>query len=108
MATLTVQQAAPGGVALQFVSIAAGGDLLPNDGKTILIFKNTNSTTAITADTVKTVDGLAIADDTMTLATTDRVMGPFDPSIFNTAAGGVNLTYVGAGIPTTTVAAVSL
>jgi hypothetical protein len=38
---------------------------------------------------------------------TDVVLGPFDPSLFNTAAGAAVLTYSG-GTATTTIAPVSM
>jgi len=97
MATMIVQQATPLGGALNWYSIVAGGDLLPNDGKTLLAFHKASGTALnVTLDTPKTVDGLPI-DNPVVIVTIaqDRTFGALDPTIFNTAAGGVAVTYTG-------------
>lgn len=93
---------------MTYASIAAGGDLLPNNGRTVLLFKNTSSSTSITVTSQKEINGLDIEDPVIALGVGDTSIGPFDPTIFNTAAGAVVISYSGGGIATTTVAAVSL
>lgn len=117
MATLTVQNLTTPGAVLTFTAINSGGDEFPNNGKTIALFKNTNTTPAdtviITAATPKKIQGLSITDPTLTVpghATIPPVgaLAAMDPSLFNTAAGVVQLTYSGTAVADTLVAVVSL
>lgn len=99
MATLTVLTASPSsGQALGAAAVAAGGDQFLNDGDIILYFKNTNaSSRTVTVATGGTIGGLAIADVTVALAQNEeKVVGPFDPRIFNDSSGYVQLTYTAA------------
>lgn len=108
MATLTVNQAAVTGADLAYSSIAVGGDTFTNDGKTILLFHNTGSSVTVTVTPQKLINGLTITPVSKDVVSgTDTVMGPFDPTIFNTAAGAAVLTYSG-GYITTTVAPITL
>lgn len=93
---------------LTYQSVWVGGDTLENNGKTILIFKNSSgSSCTATLDTPATTQGLAIANPTVTVTSSaDQVIGPFDPAIFNTAGGVINITYSGS-TNTTTVTAIS-
>lgn len=107
MAEITVNQAAVTGVNLVWSSIAVGGDTIANDGKPVLVFHNTGSPTTVTVTPQKLIGGLTIQPVSKTVVSgTDMVMGPFDPTIFNTAAGAVVLTYSG-GYITTTIAPIS-
>lgn len=108
MATMTVTQALPTGEALTYNSIVAGGDILPNDGKTVVLFRNASSSTTITVTSQKQISGLDIEDPVYALGVGDVAIGPFDPTIFNTAAGAVEFSYSGGGIATTTYRAVSI
>jgi len=76
---------------------AAGGDQFLNDGRTILYFKNTNATTrTVTIATAGTIGGLAIANVDVAVAENEvRIVGPFEPRIYNDASGYVQLTYTG-------------
>lgn len=61
-----------------------------NDGNVILMFLKTGANEAtITITTPKTERGLAVADRTLTVAATtgDRVIGPFDPTLYNNSDG---------------------
>lgn len=61
----------------------------PNDGRTVLHFKNTGgSASTVTLDLTKTVAGAALADQTITVPATtgDREFGPF-PLEWNDDAG---------------------
>jgi hypothetical protein len=94
--------------ALAFQSVWVGGDTLVNNGRTFLVFRNSSgSSCTATLDTPATINGLAIANPTVTVTNAnDMVLGPFDPTIFNTAAGQVAITYSGS-TNTTTVAALT-
>lgn len=94
---------------LTYQSVWVGGDTLVNNGKTLLIFKNSSgSSCTATLDTPSTLQGLAIANPTVVVTSSaDQVIGPFDPAIFNTAAGVITITYAGS-TNTTTVTAISL
>lgn len=108
MATMTVTNALSTGADLTYNSIIAGGDILPNDGKTIVLFHNTGSATTITVTSQKQISGLDIEDPVAVVSSgTDLAMGPFDPTIFNTAAGAVEFSYSG-GTATTTYRAISI
>jgi len=108
MATLAINQAEVTGADLAYYSVAAGGDTFVNDGKTILLFHNTGSSTTVTVTPQKLIGGLTITPVSKAVVSgTDVAIGPFDPTIFNTAAGAAVLTYSG-GTATTTVAPVSL
>lgn len=65
-----------------------------NDGRVFLHAKNTNGAQrTLTIQTPATAGGLAIAEVAVVLAATtgDKIIGPFDPTIFNQAGGLVNV-----------------
>lgn len=111
MATITPTQALNTGVTpLTWASIAAGGDSLVNNGRTLLILRETAGagTTTATADTPGLLNGLTIQNPAVVVPSSGyAVIGPFDPSLFNTAAGVTALTYSGAGVATTEYLAIS-
>lgn len=108
MATIPVNAADVQGANVQYYSIVAGGDTFLNDGKTILLVHNTGSSVTVTVTPQKKINGLTITPIAKAVTSVSDVeIGPFDPSIFNTAAGAVELTYSG-GTATTTIAPVSL
>ena len=107
MAVIPVNQAAVTGANLAYSSLVAGGDTFLNDGKTVLLFHNTGAAAVITVTPQKLIGGLTITPVSKTVNSgTDVVIGPFDPSIFNTSAGAAVLTYSGGHV-TTTVAPIS-
>ena len=70
------------------------GHFFYNDGRTILWVKDTAATPTITIYTPNTVDGLAITDRTVVLASSATIgyfIGPFPPSIYNYSDGSVRL-----------------
>ena len=74
----------------------ADGHSFVNDGRTVLLIQNTNGATrTITVQTPGTVDGLAVADLTITVAaTTGRLMtATFPKSVYNQNGGVVYLDY---------------
>lgn len=111
MATLTVYDAQEAG-GITFTSAAGGGDVFPNDGKTVLVIFNDDSSASevtITAqDTTAFAPGFgAVTKASVTQdveATSVDVMGPFPTSAFNNASGQVAVTY--EGVTSMTVAAV--
>ena len=101
MATLTIITPAAttvySGVPAVFApaDAAVGGDQFLNDGRIVLYLRNTNATTrTVTIATAGTIGGLAIADVTVAVAQDEvRLVGPFDPRIYNDTSGYVQLTY---------------
>lgn len=66
-----------------------------NDGRVLLHFKKTGAgDCTVTIPTQNSVDGLAIADRTVTIPATtgDKFIGPFPQSIYNDSDGKVNFT----------------
>jgi hypothetical protein len=90
---LTAQEIGHGGAAETFVaaSAAATGNKYPCDGKCWLHVKNTGTIKVLTVQTPGTVDGLAVAERTISIpATTGDVMiPPFPPSQYAQADGYV-------------------
>lgn len=108
MAAIPVNQSSVTGANVTYYSILVGGDTFLNDGKTLLLIHNTGSSTSVTITPQKLIGGLTITPVTKAVVSgTDVVIGPFDPSIFNTSAGAAVLTYTG-GYATTTIAPVSV
>lgn len=110
MANLPIIQSYNIGADLTWQAIAATGDVFANDGRVVLIFRNTGaSPTTITAISQKSFQNLPIDNAVMVLAAGEyRTMGPFSPSIFNADDSGVSLLYSGAGIADTDVLAVRI
>ena len=86
LSTLTMQQATRAGAALSYQSVSAtGGFKFPNDGHTVLIVDNPDTTSHNLVFTiVKTVDGLA-ATRTVAVAAAPVVIGPFPTNLYNAA-----------------------
>lgn len=76
---------------------AGGGDVFVNDGNIVIIVENGSAgDITVTATSTGTVQGLAIADPAIVVtAGEERMIGPFDPAIFNNSSGQVALTYSG-------------
>jgi len=99
MATLSVQTIALAGITPTFAAVAAGGDEIPNDGNTYVEIVNSSGANSYTATfaTAATIEGVAIADPTVTVGVSSRKkIGPFPVSIFNNSSGRVALTYSGS------------
>ena len=100
MATLTVQNAAEGG-GITFQTADSGGDVFPNDGKTILVFWNDDAALAVVTVTAQDTTATGVGFGAVTkanavksiAANTADVMGPFPTSAFNTASAQVAVTY---------------
>lgn len=112
MSTITPTQSLNTGVTpLTWSSIIAGGDVLVNNGRTILLWRETATagTTTVTHASPALINGLTIQDPTVVVPSGGyAVSGPFDPALFNTSSGQVALTYSGTGIATTQYIAISI
>jgi hypothetical protein len=93
--TLSVQEIALAGTTPSYsAGDAANGHQFVNDGQTFLHVKNTGGgACTVTLTTPATIGGVALADPTVSVPMTsgDKMIGPFDPSLFNNAGG---LLYV--------------
>lgn len=87
------------GLTPTYAAADAAGNYFTNDGKTILHAKNTNAATRIiTFVTPYIVGGVAVSDPTATIPATtgDKLLGPFDPTVFNDSNGRVQMTFSAA------------
>jgi len=100
MATLTVQNAAESG-GLTMVSAAAGGDVFPNDGKTVLVIWNDHTgaqvVTVTAQDTTANAPGFGAVTKADAVSSVETVavdvMGPFPTTAYNNASGQCAVTY---------------
>lgn len=95
---LTVQQASRSGLDLtanKTTVVTANTYKFQNDGRTKLYVKNaTGSTCVVTIATPNTVDGLTVADRTVSVATAKEFfIGPFPPETYDDSNGDVALTF---------------
>lgn len=93
---LTPTPAAQGGTTAAPTAMdAADTYIVRNNGRVLLHFVKTGAGAAtITIQTPKTVNGLAVAEETVAVpATTGNVWaGPFNPNTFNDASGDMRFT----------------
>lgn len=107
MATLTAQVPTQAGITPTYAAASAGGDQVACDDRLYLHVKNTNAATRdVTIATPGNVDGLAIADNVITVAATtgDRIIGPLKASLYADANGFAQITY--SAVTNLTVAAI--
>lgn len=112
MAALTVENTGLGSSSLTptFVAAAGGGDTFVNDGRSMLYVKNGDaSPITVTITTPLTLRGGIAVDDPVTTvpATSEEIIGPFDPTLFN-AAGGAGVSVAYSAVTTVTVAVIRL
>jgi len=94
-ATLTVIDCVRSGVINTVTAAIAEGAKFANDGQTFLYCLDTGGDAVLTFKTPGTIDGLAIAEMTVTVtadATAGELIGPFPPSIYNQSDGTVHVT----------------
>ena len=67
----------------------------PNDGRVLVIVKNASgSALTVTIATPKTIEGLAVADRTVSVAGNgDHVIDRLDPDLYNDANGEVDISF---------------
>ncbi len=96
MATLTPQHIPKAGLKVVYAAAAGGGDQFQNNKNTIFHIRNDQTGASVTATfaSTKTVDGLAVADRTLTVSQTeDYGEIQLDPAVFNDSDGYVQVTY---------------
>lgn len=92
--TLSVQQIARAGIVPAYTAgDAANGHQFANNEKTFLHVKNAGvGSITVTLQTPGSVDGLAVADRTVTVANgAEKMIGPFPAAAYNQSGG---LVYV--------------
>lgn len=95
---LSVEQSLKSGLAATYTNsglLAANTYKFRNDGKVFLHFKKTGAgSCTVTITTPGTSQGLAIADQTVTVPATtgDQFVGPLPPSLFNDSSSDVSFT----------------
>lgn len=96
MAVLTVYAPTRNGDSKTYQTLTSGGDQVPNDGYTVLHFKNTSgSSITVTVDSQKPCDQGSDHNETIVVAATtgDEIAGPYGPARFNDAGNMLQLTY---------------
>jgi len=95
MSTLSVQSVNRDGIEPVMSSADGAGDDFPNTGAEFVFVKNGDvAAKNVTIETPRTVDGLVIADRTVTVgAGEEKLIGPFPTATYSTSGGSVNLTY---------------
>lgn len=108
MAELTVQNIVITGLEETLAAAAAGGDTFKNDGRIFFYVRNASvADITVTFTTPGKIGGVDIENPAVVVtAAEERMIGPFNPSIFNNASGLVAVTY--SGVTTLTVAAIRL
>lgn len=92
---LTVQTISRAGLEATTDAAIADGHKFVNDGKlTLLHVINGATDVVVTVQTAYTLDGKALADDTVTCtANEERFIGPFPADIYNQTDGMVYIDY---------------
>jgi hypothetical protein len=108
MAVLVAQSVVRAGVKPVYVAAAEAGDSFANTGDEFIHIKNgAGDPYVVTIATPATVDGLAVADRTVSIpAGEERMIGPFPSNTYNDSTGKVQLTY--DGIVSVTIAIIKL
>ena len=83
------QSVTQAGIVPSFEAAHTDGDMFPNSGSEILYIKNGGGgTVVVTIISPKTVDSLAVADLTVSIATgVDKMIGKLTPDTFNQPSG---------------------
>lgn len=85
--SLSYQQIVRTGLEETYAAVdASNGNQFQNDGRMFLLVKNGGGAPiTVTITTPTTVDGLAVADQTVTVTNGEqRMIGPFPPNLYNT------------------------
>lgn len=99
MASLSVQSIvlSSSAVDLTWNSCGASGDTFSNNGRTIVLAKNTGASAAtVTLAATQTVTdaSLSVPDLAVTVSTSEtRVIGPLPKATFNNSSSKVSMTY---------------
>ena|SRR3990167_3538091 len=102
------QQIVRTGLEQTYEAAYVDGNKFSNDGRMFLIVKNgAGAPITVTVQTPGTVDGLAVAEQTITVTNAEeRMIGPFPPGIYNQSDGMVYVDY--SSVTTITVALLRL
>lgn len=86
---LSVQQMSQSGITPSYTAAIADGHMFYNGEATFIHIKNTGTEKTLTIQTPGSVDGLAIADRTVTIPATtgDKMIGPFRAGVYNQISG---------------------
>lgn len=98
MAVLTVQETSRAGLNLSgAVAAAGGGDSFANTGVELLYISNAGvGAITLTLDIQQSVDGQAVTDRTVSIASGARqIVGPFPSAVYNDANSRMNVGYSG-------------
>ncbi|MFD3483781.1 hypothetical protein [Streptomyces sp. NPDC058665] len=96
MAALSTSVVPRGGLAVEPVAAAGGGDTCQTGAGVVLLVRNGDeSSHTVTLVTPGTVNGLAIADRAVTVAAGDEVLIPVTSEYYNPSTGRANITYDG-------------
>ena len=92
---ITHQQIARTGLEETLAAANAGGSYFANDGMMFLhVVNGSGAPITVTVETPGVVDGLAIADQIITVTNAEeRFIGPFPPGIYNQSDGTVYVDY---------------
>ena len=97
VATAKVPQViAPTGIVpTAFTPAQVEGHFFPNNGATFLLVTNgSQASIDVTAISQLTLEGLAVADSVVAVgAGVTKLLGPFNPSIFNDENGNMTVTF---------------
>lgn len=95
MAVLSKQQPLAAGIVPTFGAVTAS-DTLPNsDGKTVVYVKNASGGSInVTVTGQGKMDDISVPNRVIAVAAgTDKVIGPFNPAMYNDANGAVTLAF---------------
>lgn len=110
VATAKVPQViAPTGIVpTAFTPAQVEGHYFPNNGTTFLLVTNGSASSIdVTAISQLTLEGLAVADSVVAVAAgATKLIGPFNPTIFNDDSGNATVTF--SAITTITCSIISL
>jgi len=93
--TMSHQQIVRTGLEQTYEAAQVDGNKFSNDGRMFLHVKNgAASPITVTIQTPGTVDGLAVAEQIVTVTNAEeRMIGPFPPNIYNQSDGMVYVDY---------------
>lgn len=105
---LATQTIVTAGIVPAYTNANVDGHSVANRGRTFLHVKNgSGASINVTLVTAATVGGRAVADDVVAVgAGAEKMIGPFDETVYNAASGVVNVDF--SAVTTVTCAAFNL
>lgn len=89
----TVEKIVPTGLQPNMSAPTVDGDMIPADGRSVLIVSNGSAgSLTVTAQTPATMGGLPVSEQVVTVAAaaTGRLIGPFDAATYGRPDGGAD------------------